>query len=1195
MSVHPWTIAVLSITILAVPNKRWRRRWGARFLILASSCSYACSLAFSYPDDQDEATAARCVDDTDNDYDGVTDCDDPSCDGYCAEQGSIRCTDGRDNDGDGFTDDLDPRCWNEAERQVVRCSSAEPLVFEERFDASLSTARWLTFGEVDGEPLVQSQYPVSRYTDKNHVFGSRSSPTPAIGAVVSTQIFDGDWSSFELSFSAVLQPNGFVRIALVPAALAPQGEAPTDGVESASVVLTLDARGDPSLILAAQGRELVAPWGYDSWQSVQLSPSGDQLVVVVDGQEVLTTPVDPMVPSRLMIWTESNFWGSGLAAAQLDDLRLAFPGSQPCGAESPQIPFGTTCRRDPNKLKQDIGFTVSVASANDGTHCALLTAASSGEDRPTDVQSWSSTDGEAWKPGASLPSSWGGTLTGAGIAWDDESSRYRAVVGVQQPGRVVLMAGSSTDCSGWDAFEEAATLPATTEAPSYVLPGLVAKHEVYVTQPSSASSGRSLWRLRSDDGGQFTLDAEAVAVFDKTDYVTAPVSLARFGPKDFVAVYPIASNAGVLGLGLLVAEEDDLSRWRVGMPWPILKPDPLHTGFDTDALVAGTLARFEDRALLLYAGRGQPFPSVLMSGSAALTTGTAWLFPPEAATPSGSAIGLPPTCGDQSCEPSERCETCPIDCGPCDGQSVFSETFTTLDEWQIVEPKSAYFADPFYLASPSAWLNLDPYQPAWLTHARPDFAGDFELSFDVHIVAPSIGTAEGCTAYVGVGELPELHAMDPRGVFVRIDQSLSCSQGAPAFSAHVRTGEAKSASSLSVDGATCAGATLGAAEAWHHVALRRENGRASLRVWGRDGCEITSDATDVAYLGPLPGLDHILIGQASTFGNDGWVTSCAGGTAAISVDNVLLQSLPCPEGAATCEDSNRRTACVDTMNSPEHCGSCFNPVGAAEVCEAGKPVCQGTLCTDADTGVEVCSDLLESSVHCGMCGIELTEQEVCRNGMRQAKMVLLPAGYFIDSTEVTRAQYASWLATDPPVEGVHIGCEGWKVSYQPACSWPPGDRGNWPVRCVDWCDGYAYCESVGKHLCSRIGGGKLALADANKAALDQWFSACSSGGLYQFPYGDTYDPEACNTGVYAEVASMPKCQSSETEYAGVYDMSGGASEWLGDCSGNMADVSAKCRMTFSTSAGVEYMDCPTDWSRVHSMTHSTLGFRCCAL
>lgn len=91
----------------------------AAFALFACSCG----LVTDY-----ELPAERCADTVDNDLDGLTDCDDPDCDGVFACENED-CADGRDNDGNGLVDAQDPRCWFEnvagitSLLRVTRCST----------------------------------------------------------------------------------------------------------------------------------------------------------------------------------------------------------------------------------------------------------------------------------------------------------------------------------------------------------------------------------------------------------------------------------------------------------------------------------------------------------------------------------------------------------------------------------------------------------------------------------------------------------------------------------------------------------------------------------------------------------------------------------------------------------------------------------------------------------------------------------------------------------------------------------------------------------------------------------------------------------------------------------------------------------------------------------------------------------------
>src|SRR5262249_40663852 len=109
----------------------------------------------------------------------------------------------------------------------------------------------------------------------------------------------------------------------------------------------------------------------------------------------------------------------------------------------------------------------------------------------------------------------------------------------------------------------------------------------------------------------------------------------------------------------------------------------------------------------------------------------------------------------------------------------------------------------------------------------------------------------------------------------------------------------------------------------------------------------------------------------------------------------------------------------------------------------------------------------------------------------------------------------------------------------------PADR---PVHAVDWCDAFAYCAWAGKRLCGRIAGGSVdPTFGTDLASESEWYNACSRGGQHAYPYGDTYDPRACNgleygagTGPQLPVGSLSSCTGG---FAGLFDMSGNVSEW----------------------------------------------------
>jgi hypothetical protein len=68
--------------------------------------------------------------------------------------------------------------------------------------------------------------------------------------------------------------------------------------------------------------------------------------------------------------------------------------------------------------------------------------------------------------------------------------------------------------------------------------------------------------------------------------------------------------------------------------------------------------------------------------------------------------------------------------------------------------------------------------------------------------------------------------------------------------------------------------------------------------------------------------------------------------------------------------------------------------------------------------------------------------------------------FCIDSTEVTNAQYAAFLATRPNAAGLPHACDN-KTSFAPANNWRLDEQGSHPVLGVDWCDAAAFCRWAG--------------------------------------------------------------------------------------------------------------------------------------
>jgi sulfatase modifying factor 1 len=215
--------------------------------------------------------------------------------------------------------------------------------------------------------------------------------------------------------------------------------------------------------------------------------------------------------------------------------------------------------------------------------------------------------------------------------------------------------------------------------------------------------------------------------------------------------------------------------------------------------------------------------------------------------------------------------------------------------------------------------------------------------------------------------------------------------------------------------------------------------------------------------------------------------------------------------------------------------------------------------------------------------------------------------FCIDSSEVTNAQYAAFLAAaGSQTSGQPTACT-WNSTFVPGTDgspWPyPAGRDNRPVVNVDWCDARAYCKWAGKRLCGKIGGGSLTgWAAGADPPTSQWTSACGRAWQRDYPYGSTYKPTYCNTSAPAEsaqyiadVKSYPMCEGG---YPGLYDMSGNVEEWVDACDKNTG-ASDGCASagtsTFLDGLTPAEITCPDSFYSVpRNNKWVLLGFRCCA-
>jgi formylglycine-generating enzyme required for sulfatase activity len=137
--------------------------------------------------------------------------------------------------------------------------------------------------------------------------------------------------------------------------------------------------------------------------------------------------------------------------------------------------------------------------------------------------------------------------------------------------------------------------------------------------------------------------------------------------------------------------------------------------------------------------------------------------------------------------------------------------------------------------------------------------------------------------------------------------------------------------------------------------------------------------------------------------------------------------------------------------------------------------------------------------------------------------------------------------------------------------------GELPATDVNWNRADAACRAAGKVLCPE----------------EVWLAACTAGGTRTRPYGDMYDPAACNGGDddfdLLPAGSLEGCEGG---LDGLFDMVGNVFEWVGPCVVDGPNVTC-------TSMGCEWdcrgdnMLCETSMTQPPQVQFQGSGFRCC--
>jgi formylglycine-generating enzyme required for sulfatase activity len=254
-----------------------------------------------------------------------------------------------------------------------------------------------------------------------------------------------------------------------------------------------------------------------------------------------------------------------------------------------------------------------------------------------------------------------------------------------------------------------------------------------------------------------------------------------------------------------------------------------------------------------------------------------------------------------------------------------------------------------------------------------------------------------------------------------------------------------------------------------------------------------------------------------------------------------------------------------------------------------------------DAGVDGDASVDGDAYDSGACGV-CTALEVCGpNGLCLAAQKELGPGRSIDVTEVTRSQYGAWLATSPSTAAQPSYCT-FNTAFTPSCYLPLDDTdANLPMVCIDWCDARAYCLGVGKRLCGHPSPAATPYASFADPSQSVWYEACTSSGVHPYPYGDAYQPAACNgpeagQGALVEVAHFNQCQPLSAPYAGVFDLSGNAVEHEDSCETTIHGALDLCRVRGGSHVSPPGdLRCDFSWSVQRSWSSERLGFRCCSV
>lgn len=297
--------------------------------------------------------------------------------------------------------------------------------------------------------------------------------------------------------------------------------------------------------------------------------------------------------------------------------------------------------------------------------------------------------------------------------------------------------------------------------------------------------------------------------------------------------------------------------------------------------------------------------------------------------------------------------------------------------------------------------------------------------------------------------------------------------------------------------------------------------------------------------------------------------------------------------AGLCEDHCAGRQCGPMLEGD--CGSCQ---GATEICNEQAGLCEDA-CEGRECGVPV------PGISCGTC----QEPEICGlpgrcflPGTCPADMVEVGlTGVCIDATEITCSKMAEFLTE----HGNECRADGlWDPDDYYQCIEPNEDycltqtEGRWvprpgfgayPVSEVTFAGALLACEAWGKRLCST----------------EEWSRACEGPSASTYPYGDSYDPLACNACAESEypdcpyglrelapVGSFPGCEGG---YSGLFDLIGNVSEWVAGplLTEDGYEYYVSLGGYSGVGSGIVCRDGPRGTANNAYYSQRTIGFRCC--